>query len=146
MSRTIDSPGHAPCPDMAHIKDKIDGMSEQIERLALLMERQIRLEEQAANHAAAVGRAFTQLGNLDQRVGALEKTETYVRGGVRYAGIAAVATIGILGWALKTQMDIVQQLPVRLDRIERQQAEEAKIDERLTTEIERLKDASHAAR
>ena len=134
------------CPDMAHIKDKIDSMAEQIERLAALLERQIRLEEQAANHAEAVGRAFTQIGNLDQRVSALEKTETYVRGGVRYAWIAAVATLGILGWALKTQMDIVQQLPVRLDRIERQQAEEIKIDERLTTEIERLKDASHAAR
>lgn len=131
---------------MAHIKDKIDSMAEQIERLTDLMARQIRLEEQAANQAEAVGRAFTQIGNLDQRVGALEKTETYVRGGVRYAWIAAVATLGILGWALKTQMDIVQQLPVRLDRIERQQAEEIKIDERLTTEIERLKAADHAPR
>lgn len=134
------------CPDIAHIKDKIDGMSEQIERLALLMERQIRLEEQAANHAEAVGRAFGQIGKLDQRVGALEKTETYVRGGVKFAGFVAAITIGILGWALKVQMDIVQQLPVRLDRIERQQAEEIKIDERLTVEIERLKAADHAPR
>lgn len=141
-------PSHDPsnCPDIGHIKDKIDSMAEQIERLAALMERQIRLEEQAASHAAAVGRAFTQLGNLDQRVGALEKTETYVRGGVKFAGFVAILTIGILGWALKVQMDIVQQLPVRLDRIERQQTEEIKIDDRLAAEIERLKDASHAAR
>lgn len=137
---------HTTCPDIGHIKDKIDSMAEQIERLAALMERQIRLEEQAANHAEAVGRAFGQIGKLDQRVGALEKTETYVRGGVKFAGFIAVVTIGILGWALKVQMDIVQQLPVRLDRIERQQAEEIKIDDRLAAEIERLKDASHAAR
>ena len=69
-----------------------------------------------------------------------------MRGGVKFAGFVAAITIGILGWALKVQMDIVQQLPVRLDRIERQQAEEIKIDERLTVEIERLKAADHAPR
>lgn len=131
--------------DIGHIKGKIDSMAEQIERLAALMERQIRLEEQAANHAAAVGRAFGQLEAIDVRVTNLELTETYVRGGFKYAGMVAFVTIGILGWALKVQMDVVQQLPVRLDRIERQQIEEGRVDERLTTEVEKIKEAVHAA-
>lgn len=133
------------CPDIGHIKDKIDSMAEQIERLTSLMERQIRLEEQAANHAAAVGRAFNQLGDLDKRVDALEKTETYVRGGVRYAGMAVVATIAILGWALKVQMDTVQSLPIRLDRIERQLGEMGKVEDRLAAEVATLKEHDRAA-
>lgn len=134
------------CPDITHIKDRLNNMSDQVDRLTDLVERLVRLEEQSANHGAAVGRAFGEIETIDNRLAKLEERSTYLRGGVKYLTIAAACVLGVLSWGLKAQVDIVQQLPVRLDRIERQQTEEIKIDERLTAEIERLKDASHAAR
>ena len=82
---------------------------------------------------------------IDKRLDKVEEDATYFKGGVRYASAAAAVVIAILGWGLKSQLDTLQTLPVKLDRIERQQAEEVKIDDLLTAEIQRLKEASHAA-
>lgn len=133
------------CPDITHIKDRLNNMSDQVDRLTDLVERLVRLEEQSANHGAAVGRAFGQIELIDKRLDKVEEDATYFKAGVKYASTAAAVFIAILGWGLKSQLDTLQTLPVKLDRIERQQEEEVKIDDRLTAEIQKLREANHAA-
>ena len=132
------------CPDMLHIRDKIDGIGDQLSKLTELMERQVRLEEQSASHGEAVGRAFGELSALDKRIDKLEDTEAYFRGGVKFASIAALAIAAVLGWGLKSQMDVLQVLPLKLDRIERQLVEMVKVDDTVNGEIQRLKDRIEA--
>ena len=131
------------CPDMAHIKDKLSDMSDQMVRLTELMERQVRLEEQSASQSEAVGRAFGELATLDIRLDKLEDTEAYFRGGVKFASIVALAILAVLGWGLKSQLDILQALPVKLDRIERQQDAAGKVDDHVAAEIQKLKEAAN---
>lgn len=133
------------CPDMAHIREKLSEMSDQMVRLTELMERQVRLEEQSANHGAAVGRAFGQIEVLDKRMDRLEEVESYFRGGVKFTSVIAAVVVALLAWGLKSQLDILQALPVKLDRIERQQAESTKIEDRLASEIASIKELNRAA-
>lgn len=131
------------CPDILHIREKLDGFGDLLNRLTDLVERQVRLEEHSSSQSEAVGRAFGELATLDSRLDKLEDTEAYFRGGVKFASIVALAILAVLGWGLKSQLDILQTLPVKLDRIERQQDAAGKVDDHVAAEIQKLKEASN---
>ena len=143
MSRYSENADGA-CADMLHIHDKIDSIGDQLSKLTELMERQVRLEEQSASQGAAVGRAFETISKIDVRVGKLEEVEHYARAALKTLTGVALLVAAVLGWSLKSQSDIIQQLPVKLDRIERQQAEFGKVDDHTAMEIQKLKEIVNA--
>ena len=120
---------YSTCPEMASIRQSLehitnghDELKDSMKRLTDLMERQVRLEEQSAHHGAAMGRVFESIGKMDSRIDSLEETRTYMHGSAKTLVTILVVVGALLTWGLKSQLDILQELPVRLDRIEKQQA------------------------
>jgi len=77
-----------------------------------MMGKLLVIEDRQLNANEALGRAFEAIDRHSKRIDELEDDRTFVRGGLWVAAIFFASVVVIMGWALKAQIDIAQQLPI----------------------------------